>query len=80
MDEEQFEPAGSVEGDWDQGWDGHEQAQLRRFAQMSLYDKIGWLEEAHRLVRHLQGNRAPDATPEGTLQPGDECSPLKKGA
>lgn len=40
---------------WENGWDGHEQHQLRRLAELSLADKLEWLEEADRLVRHLSG-------------------------
>ena len=40
---------------WEHGWDGHQQRQLRRLAELSLADKLKWLEEADRLVRHLSG-------------------------
>jgi hypothetical protein len=42
---------------WEQGWEGHELAQLRRLARLSLVEKLDWLEEAHRLARHLQAAR-----------------------
>jgi hypothetical protein len=38
---------------WEQGWGGHEQAQLERLADLPLPQKIAWLEEAQRLARHL---------------------------
>ena len=38
---------------WERGWDGHEDAQRRRLAQLSLIEKIKWLEEAHELVTQL---------------------------
>jgi hypothetical protein len=41
--------------EWEPGWDGHERAQRRRLAQLSLSEKLKWLEEAHDLVRRLQG-------------------------
>ena len=44
-------------GTWDQGFEGHERAQLARLAALSFREKLGWLEEAHRLVRRLrEGN------------------------
>jgi hypothetical protein len=42
-------------GTWDQGFEGHERAQLLRLAALSFREKLGWLEEAHRLVRRLRG-------------------------
>ena len=39
---------------WERGWDGHEAEQLERLARLPLADKLQWLEEAHRLARHLQ--------------------------
>ena len=38
---------------WERGWDGHRQAQLRRLAQLSLGEKLQWLEEAQQLVWRL---------------------------
>ena len=43
---------------WDAGWDGHREAQRRRLAQLPLSEKLAWLEEAHRVVNHLRGQRA----------------------
>ena len=42
---------------WEQGWRGHEEQQLGRLAALPLVDKLKWLEEAHRVARHLRGNR-----------------------
>jgi hypothetical protein len=39
---------------WEQGWDGHRRLQLERLAHLPLYQKLLWLEEAHRLVLHMQ--------------------------
>jgi hypothetical protein len=55
---------------WENGWQGHEDAQLRRMAQWSLREKIRWLEEAARLVKHLQaapvlGDQAPSHSEHG---------------
>lgn len=52
--------------EWEVGWEGHERAQIRRMARLSLIEKLQWLEEAHRLVRHM---RRPDP---GTRTPLDE--------
>ena len=38
---------------WERGWEGHEIEQLRRLAELTLADKLKWLEEAHRVVLHL---------------------------
>jgi hypothetical protein len=46
--------ASSDEHTWESGWDDHEQKQLRRMANLSLEQKLVWLEEAHRLVRNMQ--------------------------
>ena len=42
---------------WEDGWDGHRQAQMRRLARLPMWEKLGWLEEAHNIVRHLQAQR-----------------------
>jgi hypothetical protein len=42
---------------WEKGWDGHEWAQMRRLARLSLAEKIQWLEEAQELVLHLSQAR-----------------------
>ena len=47
------------EGAWEKGWGGHERAQLRRLANLSLIEKLRWLEEAHDLVRHLSLSHQP---------------------
>jgi hypothetical protein len=44
--------------EWPRGWEGHELAQLRRWRTWSFADKLRWLEEAHRIVKHLQVQRA----------------------
>jgi hypothetical protein len=40
---------------WPRGWDGHERAQRRRIARLTLSEKLEWLEQAYRVARHLQG-------------------------
>jgi len=48
---------------WERGWDEHQLAQLRRLARLPLPEKLAWLEEAHRVARHLRrqqlGNNQP---------------------
>ena len=51
-------PRGNQDEGWEQGWDGHQEQQLRRLAELSLGEKLVWLEEAHRLVRQLSGVEA----------------------
>lgn len=49
---------------WEHGWADHSQAQLLRLARLSLPEKLAWLEQADRVVRHLS-----QSTPQ-TLKPG----------
>ena len=42
------------------GGDGHALAPLRRLARLPLSEKIAWLEQAHRVVRHLARQPAPE--------------------
>jgi hypothetical protein len=39
---------------WERGWEGHQRAQARRLASLSLSEKLDWLESAQELARHLQ--------------------------
>jgi hypothetical protein len=50
---------GPVYGDreWECGWEEHQKMQLRRLSLLPLADKLAWLEEAHRIVRHLESER-----------------------
>jgi len=45
---------------WERGWEGHEKEQLRRLAELSLAEKLKWLEQAQQLVRHLS-RPSPDS-------------------
>ena len=45
---------------WESGWDGHELAQRRRMARLSLAEKLEWLEGAQQLVFHLRRGTASD--------------------
>jgi hypothetical protein len=42
---------------WEGDWDSHRQSQMRRLARLPMWEKLGWLEEAHNIVRHLQAQR-----------------------
>lgn len=57
------------EDTWPAGWDGHQQAQLRRLARLTLAEKLAWLEEADGLVRQLRRGRLQAAA--GTGPPSD---------
>jgi len=48
---------GARAGSWEVGYDGHEVAQRRRLAATTFRQKLEWLEEAHRLVLHLERSR-----------------------
>jgi len=42
---------------WEQGWENHNRLQLERLARLPLSEKLAWLEEAQRLVRHMQSQQ-----------------------
>jgi hypothetical protein len=39
------------------GWQAHRDAQRKRLAGLPLAEKLAWLEEAQRLVDHLEKQR-----------------------
>jgi hypothetical protein len=39
---------------WERGWEGHELAQRRRMARLTLAEKLEWLESAQRMILHLR--------------------------
>jgi len=39
---------------WEEGWEGHEKAQLLRMASLPFEQKIRWLEEAQELIQALK--------------------------
>ena len=43
--------------EWEVGWDGHERAQRRRMARLTLRQKVEWLEEAQKIAERLQASR-----------------------
>ncbi|HLA79289.1 MAG TPA: hypothetical protein VJU18_17060, partial [Vicinamibacteria bacterium] len=46
-------------GGWEQAtWSGARQAGLQAGARLTLAEKLAWLEQAHRLVEHLEPQRA----------------------
>ena len=52
---ERLVPDGSPDEQiWERGWQEHEVHQRERLAKLSLPEKLLWLEQAHRLVRHGQ--------------------------
>jgi hypothetical protein len=42
---------------WEHGWNEHEARQRLRMAQLSLSEKLVWLEQAQQTVNHLQKSR-----------------------
>jgi len=47
---------------WEPGWEGHARAQRARLARLPLWEKLEWLESAHRIVLHIAAvNRADSA-------------------
>ncbi len=58
---------------WEHGWEGHERAQRRRMARLPLWEKLAWLEEAQRVVRHLRGQPPLEApSPDAAAGSGSE--------
>ena len=53
---------------WEPGWDGHQRAQRRRLAHLSLAEKLTWLEEAHRLVLRLARSSGAHENPDQELR------------
>ena len=47
---------------WERGWQDHSRRQLERLARLPLSEKLAWLEEAHRLIRHI-GRKDDSETP-----------------
>lgn len=48
---------------WERGWDGHERAQRERLARLTFQQKLDWLEQAHRVVLHMQAARTKPRPP-----------------
>ena len=53
---------------WDRGWEEHRLRQMRRMAKLPLPEKLKWLEEMHRLARHLNRGK-PTISASGVLKP-----------
>jgi putative hemin transport protein len=56
---------------WDAGWKEHELHPLRRLARLPLWQKLQWLEEMNRVIRHLRTQR-PAASPPADRNPPNE--------
>ncbi len=48
---------------WNADWEGHQLAQRRRLARLSLAEKLTWLEDAQRVVETLASRQAGTAAP-----------------
>ena len=57
-DELAFDREIAAQIDWSVPIDEHELEQLRHFGALSLWEKLGWLEEAQRYVEQMKANRA----------------------
>ena len=51
---------------WEEGWQGHARKQMELLAALPLSEKLAWLEEAHRLVLHLQSRSSGGLATKGT--------------
>ena len=47
-------PAAPKDREWERGWDGHQTAQVLRWASLSFRDKILWLEEAEAQLESMR--------------------------
>ena len=56
---------------WEHGWEDHDRRQMERLAALPLSEKLVWLEEAHRLVLHVQSKRAKGTEAVVVLIPGN---------
>lgn len=57
------------------GWEAHELEQACRLASLSLAEKLAWLEEAHRVVLHLDRQRGVPAEREPVAETGTTAGP-----
>ena len=48
---------------WERGFEDHELQQMRRLAKLPFAEKLKWLEEAHRMVLHMQKGRESRSKP-----------------
>jgi putative hemin transport protein len=56
---------------WDAGWEEHELHQLRRLARLPLWQKLQWLEEMNRIIRHLRTQRPAASSLAGQNPPNE---------
>ncbi|HUT77955.1 MAG TPA: hypothetical protein VM285_09730 [Polyangia bacterium] len=59
--DERLEP---LDGEWEEGFEGHARAQRRRLAALTLEQRIRWLEEAQLLAAHLAASRTSAPGPD----------------
>lgn len=57
--------------EWENGYDGHSHAQMRRLAQLPFPLKLEWLEAAHRLVLQMEEARRTGRRAKGAGVPLD---------
>jgi hypothetical protein len=50
------------DGSWPGSWQEHELDQLRRLARLPLWQKLRWLEEMNRIIRHMRQQTAVPGT------------------
>jgi hypothetical protein len=62
----------SDQTNWEAGWEGHEMAQLKRFAKLSFEQKIRWLESAQEMAARLQRSRSQTRPTPPAPPPADE--------
>ncbi len=51
------------EGAWERGWEGHERAQLRRWAAIPFREKLRGIEEMRRLADEIARRRRERGLP-----------------
>lgn len=47
-------PAAPKDREWERGWNGHQKAQVLRWASLPFRDKILWLEEAEAQLEFMR--------------------------
>jgi hypothetical protein len=63
MSKSEKEPGALDEEIWERGYDGHEKAQLKRWARLPLTEKLKWLEETQRLIEYIRTHNQPLGKP-----------------
>ncbi len=60
---------------WEAGWSDHELRQLRRLAELTLVEKLEWLEQAQSVVQHLADSRRAHGAGTADHQPAVGTQP-----